>query len=63
MRLNSEKLRVLMFRQGRTQTDLAGKTSVSRNTISSICNGKSCRKGTAEAIAAALGVTLEEIKE
>ncbi len=63
MRLNPVKLRTLMFLHGVTQTELAKKTSISRNTISCICNGKSCRATTAHAIATILKVDLDELIE
>ena len=61
MKVNDEKVRTLMFRTRLTQKELAKKTGMSRATISSICNGRSCRLETAMAIADALGVTVDSI--
>ena len=63
MRLNSEKIRTLLFRLDCTQVDLAKETGISRNTITSVCNGKSCGSKTALKIAAALNVDVGELME
>ena len=61
MRLDDVKIRVLMYQQGKSQTDVAKYCRCSRATISSVCNGKSCKYETAQAIAYALHVPLDEI--
>ena len=61
MKLNEEHIRLIMYRKSISQTDVAGSSGVARPTISAICNGKSCRPETAQKIADALGVQLEEI--
>ena len=60
--LDGESLVILIRRMNMTQTDLAEKSEVSRNTISLICRGlSSCRAETAEKIAAALDVPVEKL--
>lgn len=61
-RINTETLRTLLFRKGLSQTDVARLAGISRGNVSQICNGKSCRESTAQQIADALGVSLEELK-
>ena len=58
---NYEKIRLLLFRQRKTQAWLSKKANASRNTINAICNGKSCRYETAKRIADALNVPVEEL--
>lgn len=61
MRINDESIRLIMYRKGLTQTELSRRSGFSRNTIGSICNGKSCSESTAQRIAQAIGVDLTEI--
>lgn len=63
MVVNEIKIRELLFRQRKTQTQLSRDIHASRNTISAICNGKSCSEKTARRIADALGVTMQEITQ
>ena len=57
---NLERIRV---RKGMTQTELAEKTGISRQTINSLENnpGKSCSSATMLKIAQALEVTIDEL--
>lgn len=59
--IDSVKLRSEMFVRRCTQKELAERAQLSRPVLSSICNGKSCRKETAQKIADALCVPLESI--
>lgn len=62
MKLNDEKIRMLMHRQRITQSDVSKQCGYSRTTVNAICNGRGCRYEVAEAIAKVLDVPLEEIK-
>lgn len=63
MKLNDEKIRMLMHRQRITQSDVSRRCGYSRETVNAICNGRrGCRYEVATAIAEALNTTLEEIK-
>lgn len=46
---------------GITMGELAARAGISRCNLSTICNGKRCREGTAQKIADALGVPLSRI--
>ena len=61
MRINTEKLRIEIYRKGYSQVWLARETGISRATLSSIMNGKSCREDTARKIADALQVKMEDL--
>lgn len=61
MRLDRIKLITELTRQDIAKIELAEKAGVSRSTISGICSGKGCRKDTAEAIARALNVNIENL--
>ena len=56
------KLRTAMaIRNIRNFTELAKLSGISRNTISSICNGKSCSLATVNIIADALELSIKEL--
>lgn len=63
MRVNRIKLVSEMIRQDITQTALAKKSGISRTTICFIKNGKSCSDKTAEKIAKALNMRVEDLIE
>lgn len=63
MRLDRVKLSAEMTRRDMTAKLMSSKSGVSRATISGIKNGKSCSTTTANAIARALGVPIEQIVE
>jgi len=62
MRINSIELRTELYKQGMTQKELAKRVYCSKGYINEICNGRSCSRKTGEAIAAALGVALEDLQ-
>lgn len=63
MRLNTAGVVSLLKKRDMRQKTLSEKTGISKSTISMICNGKSCTEATARKIAAALGVTVDELIE
>lgn len=63
MRIDRKKLMIVMYDKDITQRELAEKSSLSRATINSIRSGKSCSEETANKIAMALRVNLNEILE
>ena len=63
MRLNVVKLAAVMKELDLRQKDLVHRTGISRNTVSAICNRKSCSKDTAAKIAEALGIPLGDLIE
>ena len=63
MRLNYALLRRELFKQGVTQKQLASMTGISRATINGICKGRSCSSTTAQKIAAALNILIDELLE
>lgn len=63
MRIDRKKLIIAMIDKNQTVMQLAKKSTVSRVTISSIRNGKSCSMRTAEKLANALGVPVTDILE
>ena len=63
MRLNKEKVSLIMAVQDLYQKDLAEKAKMSRGNLSTIINGKNCQPRTAYKIAKALGVDVVEILE
>lgn len=63
MKLNTTKVRLLMAEQLINQKELADKAGVSRQTLSAIMNGRSCRPEIIGKISLALGVKPEEIIE
>ncbi len=63
MRLDAVKVVSALKEKDMRQKDLIHKTGISRNTISAICNRKSCSEATAQKIAEALDMDLSELKE
>lgn len=63
MRIDRIKLNAALLRADMKQKEIAEKTGLSRNTVTSVFGGKSCSEATAIKIANALGVTLSEIRE
>ena len=63
MRIDKIKLIVAMANKNITQSQLAEKGGISRNTISNIRCGKSCSGNTAIKIAKALNVSIDELIE
>ena len=63
MRLNKEKVSLIMAEQDLYQKDLSEKAKMSRGNLSTIINGKNCQPRTAYKIAKALGVDVVEILE
>lgn len=63
MRIDRKKLVVAMLDRNQTALQLAEKSGVSRVTISGVRCGKSCSKSTAEKIAKALNVPVENLIE
>lgn len=63
MRLNVAKVAAVLKKRDMRQKDLVHRTGISRNTISAVCNRKSCSEDTARKIAAALDVTMDELVE
>ena len=63
MRLNKEKVSLIMAEQDLYQKDLAEKAKMSRGNLSTIINGKNCQPITAYKIAKALGVDVTAILE
>lgn len=62
-RTSAIKIRTLLYQKGMTQTEMANKSGLTRQTVSFVCNGKSCSADTAQKIAECLGVQMEEIME
>ncbi len=63
MRLKENILKHIMIDHGLKLKDLCKLTGVSKSTISSVSNGKSCKFETAEAIAKALDIDIMELIE
>ncbi|MCI2161294.1 MAG: helix-turn-helix transcriptional regulator [Oscillospiraceae bacterium] len=63
MRIDRVKLITEMARRSITSIELAKKSGVSRVTISSMRNGKSVTKNTANHVAHALGIDVSKILE
>ena len=63
MRLDAVKMVAAMKERNLRQKDLIYRTGISRNTISAVCNRKSCSEDTARKIAEALGVTVDDLIE
>ena len=61
MRLDVVKMAAVMKERDLRQKDLVHKTGISRNTISAVLNRKSCSEDTAQKIAEALGLKIEEL--
>lgn len=63
MRIDRVKLIAEMARQNITAKALAEKAMISRLTVSAMRNGKSVNENSARRVAAALGITVECLKE
>lgn len=64
MRFNKVKAKTALLTLGKTQTQIAEELELSRRWIGAAFNGeKSISEKTAHHIAAALGVTVEDLKE
>lgn len=63
MKMKAFTIKCLMADKELNTVELAKATEVSRNTISSIINGKNCSLSTAAKMAKALNVPLAEIAE
>lgn len=63
MRIDRIRLIVEMARKDIKASELAEKAQVSRSTITALRGGKSCNVNSVRRVAAALGVTVEELKE
>lgn len=63
MKLNQTRVKLIMAKLGINQTTLATMAGVSRQTISTVMNGRSCRPELLGKISKALGVEPEEIIE
>lgn len=63
MRLNRTKIQLLMAKACITQGALADRAGISRQTLSAVMNGRSCRPELLGRIARALEVEPEEIIE
>ena len=63
MRIDRIAARVEMLKRDIKIKDLCKISGLSRMTVSSVLNGKSCKEDTALRIAAGLGVDLSEIAE
>lgn len=63
MKLNRIKVQLLMTRGPHTQQELADKAGISRQTLSAVMNGRSCRPELLGKISKALEVEPEEIIE
>lgn len=61
MKLNVTKIRLIMAKQVMNQATLAAKAGISRQTLSAVMNGRSCRPELLGKISKALGVEPEEI--
>lgn len=63
MKVSSNKMNLLLARKGWTVTQLGKACGVSRQTLSMILSGKTCRPNTAGKIAISLKVDVEDILE
>lgn len=63
MRIDRVKLKVELAKREMRQSELAQISGVSKGTITGIANGRSCSVVTAEKLASALKMPLEELKE
>ena len=61
MKINALKILLLLAEQQMTKTDLAGRSGVSRQNISTILGRGTCAPQTAGKLAKGLGVKMEEI--
>lgn len=63
MRVDKNKVLLLMAKQGLLQQDVASKATMSKGNFSTIMNGKNCQPRTVLKIATALSVDVTEIIE
>ena len=63
MRINREKLVTELIRRDYTMRKLAELSGVSAQTLSYIRSGKGCSERTGKAIADALGIEVDELRE
>lgn len=63
MRVDKIKIITKMAKMDITQKELAEKSQLARGTINAIARGKSCSNETAQKIAKALNVSIDEILE
>ena len=63
MRIDAVKLRTVLYQKGLTQGDLVKLSGVSRATVNAVATGKNCSRSTAERIANALDMKLEELHQ
>lgn len=63
VRIDRIRLIAEMARKDIKASELAEKAQVSRSTITALRGGKSCNVNSVRRVAAALGVTVEELKE
>lgn len=63
MRIDRIKLKTELAKRDMRQSELTKLAGVSKGTISGVMNGRSCNEETAEKIAEALKMPLEELKE
>lgn len=63
MRIDRIKFATALVRADLTCKELATRTGVSRGTVTGVKTGKSCRRETAERLAAGLGVAVEDLAE
>ena len=63
MHIDTLKLRTAMLRRELKQKELAEKANLSYSMMNSICRGRACSSGTADKIAEALEIPLEELIE
>lgn len=63
MRIDRVKLIAEMARQNVSINELSEKACISRCTLSALRGGKSCTESTVKRVAAALGVSVGDLKE
>jgi DNA-binding XRE family transcriptional regulator len=63
LRIDRKKFKILLVNMDLTQKELAKRAGVSRATVNSVANGKSCTEEVGKKIVTALGVDVTEIIE
>lgn len=63
MNLNVSKIEIVLAERGMTKAALAGRSGISRQSISTIIRRGSCNPPTAGKLAAGLGVAVSDIAE
>lgn len=61
MRLDKNKMQLIMAQNGLNQKDLSEKAGYSRGYVSMLINGKNCQPKTINRLSCALGVNVTEI--